>query len=82
MRAPLVRIEYDASVPLTDMDAQAAAAYAAQDCARPASRFGTGDFADRPRMRRLSASKQTYTTPVENHNPMEPHATIAVWDGR
>jgi xanthine dehydrogenase YagR molybdenum-binding subunit len=22
---------------------------------------------------------QTYTTPVENHNPMEPHATIAVW---
>jgi xanthine dehydrogenase YagR molybdenum-binding subunit len=24
---------------------------------------------------------QTYTTPVENHNPMEPHATIAVWQG-
>ena len=24
---------------------------------------------------------QTYTTPVENHNPMEPHATIAVWHG-
>ena len=23
----------------------------------------------------------TYTTPVENHNPMEPHATIAVWQG-
>ncbi|HXC91496.1 MAG TPA: xanthine dehydrogenase family protein molybdopterin-binding subunit [Stellaceae bacterium] len=23
----------------------------------------------------------TYTTPVENHNPMEPHATIALWDG-
>jgi xanthine dehydrogenase YagR molybdenum-binding subunit len=22
-----------------------------------------------------------YTTPVENHNPMEPHATIAAWDG-
>lgn len=22
-----------------------------------------------------------YTTPVENHNPIEPHATIAVWDG-
>ncbi|SHH72823.1 xanthine dehydrogenase family protein molybdopterin-binding subunit [Massilia sp. CF038] len=22
-----------------------------------------------------------YTTPVENHNPMEPHATIAVWEG-
>ncbi len=23
----------------------------------------------------------TYTTPAENHNPMEPHATIAVWQG-
>ncbi|MRV73329.1 molybdopterin-dependent oxidoreductase [Duganella sp. FT92W] len=22
-----------------------------------------------------------YTTPMENHNPMEPHATIAAWDG-
>ncbi|MFT3698989.1 MAG: xanthine dehydrogenase family protein molybdopterin-binding subunit [Kofleriaceae bacterium] len=25
--------------------------------------------------------EQTYTTPVEYHNPMEPHATIAVWHG-
>ncbi len=24
--------------------------------------------------------KQVYTTPFEVHNPMEPHATIAVWD--
>ena len=24
---------------------------------------------------------QTYTTPVETHNPMEMHATVAVWDG-
>jgi xanthine dehydrogenase YagR molybdenum-binding subunit len=23
----------------------------------------------------------TYTTPVQNHNPMEPHATTAVWQG-
>ncbi|WP_420995624.1 xanthine dehydrogenase family protein molybdopterin-binding subunit [Cupriavidus sp. 30B13] len=22
-----------------------------------------------------------YTTPMQNHNPMEPHATIAVWEG-
>ena len=25
--------------------------------------------------------EQTYSTPIENHNPMEPHATIASWDG-
>ncbi|HET6145415.1 MAG TPA: xanthine dehydrogenase family protein molybdopterin-binding subunit, partial [Candidatus Acidoferrales bacterium] len=24
---------------------------------------------------------QVYTTPIEHHNPMEPHATIAQWDG-
>jgi xanthine dehydrogenase YagR molybdenum-binding subunit len=24
---------------------------------------------------------QTYTTPIQNHNPMEPHATIASWNG-
>jgi xanthine dehydrogenase YagR molybdenum-binding subunit len=23
----------------------------------------------------------TYTTPIQNHNPMEPHATIAWWEG-
>lgn len=23
----------------------------------------------------------TYTTPLEHHNPMEPHATVAAWDG-
>lgn len=22
-----------------------------------------------------------YTTPMEHHNPMEPHATLAIWDG-
>ncbi len=25
--------------------------------------------------------EQTYITPIQNHNPMEPHATIAWWDG-
>jgi xanthine dehydrogenase YagR molybdenum-binding subunit len=24
---------------------------------------------------------ETYSTPIQNHNPMEPHATIATWDG-
>ena len=25
--------------------------------------------------------EQTYTHPAEHHNPMEPHATVAAWDG-
>ncbi len=24
---------------------------------------------------------QTYATPMEHHNPMEPHATVALWEG-
>lgn len=28
-----------------------------------------------------SKIEQTYTTPFHTHNPMEPHATIAVWEG-
>ena len=24
---------------------------------------------------------QVYTTPIHHHNPMEPHATMAIWDG-
>ena len=24
---------------------------------------------------------QTYVTPIQNHNPIEPHATIAWWEG-
>lgn len=31
--------------------------------------------------RAASRFDAVYTTPVENHNPMEPHATIAAWDG-
>src|SRR5262249_47935681 len=33
-------------------------------------------FADAP-----GRGDQTYTIPAEHHNPMEPHATVAVWDG-
>ncbi len=25
--------------------------------------------------------ERRYTTPIENHNPMEPHSTLAVWEG-
>ena len=24
---------------------------------------------------------QVYTTPIQHHNPMEPHATMAQWEG-
>jgi xanthine dehydrogenase YagR molybdenum-binding subunit len=46
---------------------------------KPASKYSRGDaenaFAQAP-----VKIEQTYITPVETHNPMEMHATIAVWD--
>ncbi len=78
--APLVRIEYDSSVPLTDMDAQAAAAYAPKSVLGQPPDSARGNFAT-GLASALVRVTQTYTTPVENHNPMEPHATTAVWTG-
>jgi xanthine dehydrogenase YagR molybdenum-binding subunit len=51
--------------------------------ARPPKRGGTSRRGD-PAASLAKASvtiEQTYTTPIQNHNPMEPHATIATWEG-
>ena len=40
-----------------------------------------GDPRRPPSPRVTSRSTSTYTTPAEHNNPMEPHATTAVWDG-
>ena len=46
--------------------------------ARVNSKRGDTDSAFRSAPVQLDA---TYTTPVETHNPMEMHGTVAVWDG-
>lgn len=51
--------------------------------ARPPKRGGTfhrGDTAAALAKATVTID-QTYSTPLQNHNPMEPHATIAAWDG-
>ncbi|MEO6817096.1 MAG: xanthine dehydrogenase family protein molybdopterin-binding subunit [Edaphobacter sp.] len=51
--------------------------------ARPPKRGGTSRRGD-PAASLAKATvtvDQTYSTPLQNHNPMEPHATIATWDG-
>ena len=75
-----VTATYTSATPVTDMRAHAGQAYA------PSSSYGrkpdavTGDI-----RAGLAAADTTvtftYTTPIENHNPMEPHATLAVWEG-
>jgi xanthine dehydrogenase YagR molybdenum-binding subunit len=80
--AALVKLSYAEEIPLTRLER-------ATDKAKKPKNFRAGDeepdasrgnpaaaFAD-------AAVKidETYTTPMEHHNPMEPHAVIAAWDG-
>ncbi|HET7504663.1 MAG TPA: xanthine dehydrogenase family protein molybdopterin-binding subunit [Kofleriaceae bacterium] len=77
--AGLVTATYDATPAVGDVDAAIAKAFVAPGPRGPAE-ITRGDVAAG-----LAAAKAridaTYTTPVETHNPMEPHATIAVWHG-
>jgi xanthine dehydrogenase YagR molybdenum-binding subunit len=63
------------------------------DAQKPSISFDDGPMAEKPRVHytRGNADQafdsaavkvdETYEIPVETHNPMEMHATIAVWDG-
>ena len=75
-----VKATYASTTPVTVMKAAAATAYppASSNNRKPDSK--KGDTADGLRHADVTI-EQSYSTPIENHNPMEPHATIAVPDG-
>jgi xanthine dehydrogenase YagR molybdenum-binding subunit len=80
--ASQVRIRYRRDEPVTSMDAVLAQAYPPKNFRNgerpPDSRRGDPDAAFDGAAAKVDA---TYITPIEHHNPMEPHATIARWDG-
>ncbi|HUK33887.1 MAG TPA: xanthine dehydrogenase family protein molybdopterin-binding subunit [Vicinamibacterales bacterium] len=80
--ASLVRASYSAEVPAVDMQAELARAEPVTEKIlgqfEPASRRGDVDGALAEAEVRLDLS---YTTPLETHNAMEPHSTIASWSG-
>ncbi len=80
--AQLVRVDYDATPGKFDLAAEKDGAPAAQAdrLRRPAGnrRSATSPAPSPPRRCKLDA---TYTTPDQSHAMMEPHATIAAWDG-
>ncbi|HEY6376387.1 MAG TPA: xanthine dehydrogenase family protein molybdopterin-binding subunit [Edaphobacter sp.] len=74
--ATLLRIEYKQQPAKVDFNGLLSEA-------RPPKRGGSARRGD-PDASLAKASAvidQTYSTPIQNHNPMEPHATIATWDG-
>jgi xanthine dehydrogenase YagR molybdenum-binding subunit len=84
--AALVRVRYHAEPAVTTFEAAQPHAFAPS-----APRGGGGDSKppkdyDRGEPDKAFADaavrlEQTYTLPTEHHNPMEPHATVAVWEG-
>ena len=75
-----LRVHYAPQTPLLDFD------QAKRNPRRPASQPGRPVDTSRGNVagslaRAAVTVEATYTTPLENHNPMEPHATIAAWDG-
>jgi xanthine dehydrogenase YagR molybdenum-binding subunit len=78
--ARLVRVRYAAEPPGVSLEPRQGSAYAPDQGADEAPDSRRGDVAsalDRSDVR----VEQAYTTPFETHNPMEPHATMAAWDG-
>ena len=76
--ASLVRVRYDKAPPRTRL-AQGEAYVPKAIHGKPAeTRRGDADALFHQSAVRVDA---VYTTPVEHHNPMEPHATIALWNG-
>lgn len=80
--ASSLRIEYRAETPVIDMTTALESAFPYEEkifgVIPPATRRGDVDVGLEQADLRIDA---TYTTPVETHNPMEPHATVAAWDG-
>ncbi|HEY6430709.1 MAG TPA: xanthine dehydrogenase family protein molybdopterin-binding subunit [Acetobacteraceae bacterium] len=80
--AASVRVHYQPGEPLTRMESVLDQAYVPKHFRNgsrsPDSRRGDPETAFSSAAVQLEA---TYTTPIENHNPMEPHATLAQWNG-
>lgn len=79
--AGLVKISYEAAKPVVYLEDALDQTFEPNKMGRgdkPSSERGKPDEA-------LSAAavkiEQTYTTPIENHNPMELSGTVASWDG-
>ncbi|MES2184475.1 MAG: xanthine dehydrogenase family protein molybdopterin-binding subunit [Pseudomonadota bacterium] len=76
----LVRVAYTTAPPVLDFDQAKGAGYSPGKIQGKPADSARGDVAAGLRDA-AAVLRATYTTPVEHHNPMEPHGTIAVWNG-
>jgi xanthine dehydrogenase YagR molybdenum-binding subunit len=78
--ARLVRVVYAKADAKLDFAAAKASAFPPQRANREPTDHARGDVAAAT-AQAATRVDLVYTTPVEHHNPMEPHATIAAWQG-
>ncbi len=77
--AKLIRVDYDRRKGAYDLAAAKGSAKSAAGFGGPAD-TSVGDFSGAFAAAPVTLDA-TYTTPDESHMPMEPHATIAAWEG-
>ena len=78
--AALVDARYAPQAPVLDFERARKQAYKPKEAAQKQPDVGWGDMDAGERAAEVKVDA-TYTTPMQNHNPIEPHATIAHWQG-
>ena len=76
--ASLVKIEYDGQTAATDLDANLASAEEPKKVMGAPAVIAKGDAEQAFGSAAVTLDLE-YRTPKENHNPIEPHATMAMW---
>src|SRR5579883_394044 len=81
--AQLVKVQYAEQPFILDFARNLNSAYTPKKAgARDEPEYHRGDVAAEIAKPGLVKIDHLYTTPFETHNPMEPHATLAVWDAQ
>ncbi len=77
--ASLIKVQYDEQKPFVEIEDNFLASYKPAESMGRDIQFTRGDAKSAFATADIKIA-ETYTTPVFHHNPMEPHATTAVWD--
>ncbi len=78
--APLLNIKYNRKPALLDFEGRLGQARPPKQRSKDPNHENRGDI-DQALSSAQVKLEQTYITPVQNHNPLEPHSTIAWWEG-
>ncbi|MDQ2747017.1 MAG: xanthine dehydrogenase family protein molybdopterin-binding subunit [Acidobacteriota bacterium] len=78
--AEMVKVVYDKKTPAIDLKKELPKAEMPQKARGESVQINQGQ-AESVIQSSPVKIEQTYTTRTENHHPMEPHATVAVWNG-